>query len=158
MGLSGDELAVHKDALDMLVRQELSIICTRIDEGRMNSTAAQAHVKKWRTHWVEATKLISGNPRSTKGALEFEMVAEGPERYIKAKSKELARLLSNIRHLHRDDTTKLIKLADGAIRQEDVIRLLEEQTREAELAAEHGRQALGRKAHQGAEVLDLFDV
>jgi hypothetical protein len=151
-----EETERETGGLDTLVRQELTILCNRIIESRMNSTAAQAHVKSWRKHWNDATKTMLDEP-SDQNMLDFEFVSEGTDRYIKAKEAEISRQLASMARLKHSDVVTMIRLADGAVGRDKINALLEKQTVDAENAVKKGRSLLGKKAHQGAAMAEIFE-
>jgi hypothetical protein len=157
IGKSLDKIEHENDGMDILVRQELTILCNRIIESRMNSTAAQTHVKSWRKHWNDATKKLLDEP-SAQNTLDFELESEDIDKFIKAKEAEISRQLASMARLKHSDVVTLIRLADGAVGREKVNALLEKQTSDAEKAVEKGRSLLGKKAHQAMQIEDLFEA
>jgi hypothetical protein len=157
-GTTAEDLSKDSQSIDMLVRQEFTILCNRIVEGRMNSTAAQAFVKGRRKYWNDATAVMINAP-SNENTLTFDLIPEGLDRYIKEKSSEIARQLDAIRRLKHGDIQTLTKLAEGTVSHDKIIAQLERETADAESAAENGRKVLlGAKARQGVEVAGLFDI
>jgi hypothetical protein len=157
-GTTAEDLSKDSQSIDMLVRQEFTILCNRIVEGRMNSTAAQAFVKGRRKYWNDATAVMINAP-SNENTLTFDLIPEGLDRYIKEKSSEIARQLDAIRRLKHGDIQTLTKLAEGTVSHDKIIAQLERETADAESAAENGRKVLlGAKARQGVEIAGLFDI
>jgi hypothetical protein len=155
-GTTTDDLSKDPGSIDMLVRQELTILCNRIVEGRMNSTAAQTFVKGRRKHWNDATTAMINAP-TDENTLAFEFIHVGLDRYIKEKSVEIAKQLAAIRRLKHGDIQTLTTLAEGTMSQDKIIAQLELEAEAAELAAATGRQVLlGAKARQAAAVAALF--
>jgi hypothetical protein len=94
---------------------------------------------------------------SDQNMLDFEFVSEGTDRYIKAKEAEISRQLASMARLKHSDVVTMIRLADGAVGRDKINALLEKQTVDAENAVKKGRSLLGKKAHQGAALAEIFE-
>jgi len=108
-----------------IVVMKLDIMCNRIAEDRLNSTASQKFIQGCRNEWTRLVKSIRHGGRSRVHTLEFEFGQDQLEMAYEAEWRALRAQLNTLRQKYSGaDISLFLQLQRGIIPDDEVDRLL----------------------------------
>lgn len=116
-----DELRIHE-----IVVMKLDILCSRIVEDKLNSTAAQRMIRGRRREWARLVETMRDGAHNSVEGLPFEFEQDQLERALKQQKRELkVKMTALMRRYRGADIVDFLRLQDDILSHEETEELVE---------------------------------
>lgn len=114
-----------RTTLHEIVVMKLDMLCNRITEGRLNSTASQKFIQGRRNEWTRLVRSMRSGRRLKQGSLDFEFGQDQLELAYEAARRDLAAQLRELtRKYNGADVAELLRLQRGILPDDKVNELV----------------------------------